>query len=178
MLTAALPLNTLAQPNAAAGTTHTPTQQLRALHTREETDLFVLANKFTPTSQRRSPAQSHVVQGDPKSTASHRHTHRLLVLLLGAAGLLGLLNDGVERETQAAHARQVRHVYVKLHLLVPERLGAHGDLRARHHLTQQLAAVEEAGLHYKLQGKHRYTVVIRQEARRVVWKPETFGTFV
>lgn len=50
MLTAALPLNTLAQPNAAAQTHPHSTHWLCTLHTREETDLFVLANKFTPTS--------------------------------------------------------------------------------------------------------------------------------
>lgn len=49
MLTAALPLNTLAQPNAAAQTHPHSTHWLCTLHTREETDLFVLANKFTPS---------------------------------------------------------------------------------------------------------------------------------
>lgn len=49
-LTAALPLNTLAQPDAAAKHTHTSAQRVHTLYTREETDLFVLANKFTLSS--------------------------------------------------------------------------------------------------------------------------------
>lgn len=41
-----MPLNTLAQPDAAAKHTHTA-PNVYTLYTREETDLFVLANKFT-----------------------------------------------------------------------------------------------------------------------------------
>lgn len=82
-------------------------------------------------------------------------THRFLILLFGASGFLGLLNDGVQGEAQAAHAGQVGHIDVKLQLLVPQWLRAHHHLRARHHLTEQLAAVEQAGLHHELEGDTR-----------------------
>lgn len=82
-------------------------------------------------------------------------THRFLILLFGASGFLGLLNDGVQGEAQAAHAGQVGHVDVKLQRLAPQWLRAHRHLRARHHLTEQLAAVEQAGLHHELEGDTR-----------------------
>lgn len=81
--------------------------------------------------------------------------HRFLILLFGASGFLGLLDDGVEGDAQPAHARQVGHVDVKLQPLVPQRLRAHRHLGAGHHLAEQLAAVEQAGLHHKLEGERR-----------------------
>lgn len=81
--------------------------------------------------------------------------HRFLVLLFGASGFLGLLDDGVEGDAQPAHARQVGHVDVKLQPLVPQRLRAHRHLGAGHHLAEQLAAVEQAGQHHKLEGERR-----------------------
>lgn len=78
------------------------------------------------------------------------------MLLFSAAGFLGLLDDSIECKAQAAHARQVSHVYVKLQLLIPQRLRAHGHLHGCHHLTEEFAAMEEAGLHHKLEGKHRH----------------------
>lgn len=86
-------------------------------------------------------------------------THRFLILLFGATGFLGFLNDSIERKAQAAHAWQVSHVYVKFQLLIPERLRADCHLRARHHLTEQLAAMEQSSLHHKLEGKHTCRLV-------------------
>lgn len=149
MLTAALPLNTLAQPDAAAK--HTHTAHTDTLHTREETDLFVLANKFTPTSPN-TRLLNHKLYTEARKMSLWR-THRFLILLFGAAGFLGFLNDSIERKAQAAHAGQVSHVYVKLQLLIPQRLGAHCHLRACHHLTEQFAAMEQTSLHHKLDGE-------------------------
>lgn len=81
----------------------------------------------------------------------NRGAHRFLVLLFGASGFLGLLDDGVEGKAQPAHARQVGHLDVKLQPLIPQRLGAHRHFRAGHHLAEQLAAVEQAGLHHQLE---------------------------
>lgn len=93
----------------------------------------------------------------PKNGSSLWQTHRFLILLFRAPGFLGFLNDGIEREAQAAHARQVGHVYVELQLLIPQWLRAHGHLRGGHHLTEELAAVEQTGLHHQLEGKHTHT---------------------
>lgn len=81
--------------------------------------------------------------------------HRFLILLFGASGFLGLLDDSVEGEAQPAHARQVGHLDVKLQPLVPQRLRAHRHLGAGHHLAEQLAAVEQAGLHHQLEWSER-----------------------
>lgn len=132
-LTAALPLNTLAQHDAAAKHTHT----LHTLHNREETDRFVLADKFSPQN-------------------AFEQTHRFLILLFRAAGFLGFLNDCIEREAQAAHAWQVSHVYVELQLLIPQRLRAHRHLRGCHHLTEVFATMEQTGLYHELEGKHTH----------------------
>lgn len=102
----------------------------------------------------------------------NKKTHGFFILLLRAAGFLGLLNDSIEGKAQAAHAGQIRHVYVKLQLLIPKGLGAHSHLRARHHLTKQLTAVEQAGLHHKLQrrSKNTYRAVIRHDMWSRRWR--------
>lgn len=74
-LTATLPLNTLAQPDTAAKTHPHSTHRLHKLHTGEETDLFVLANKFTPTSPNISPL-SH--------TRTHAHTLGLEITIMNS----------------------------------------------------------------------------------------------
>lgn len=154
-VTTALPLNTLAQPDATAKHTHT-THIDYARHTlqRKQICLCLLAHSH-PSA--RPPAQSQILQFSPPPSQSIFLTHRFLILLFGAFRFLGFLNDCVERETQAAHAGQVGHVYVKLQLLIPHRLRAHRHIQARHHLAEQIAAVEQTGLHHKLQGKRTQT---------------------
>lgn len=120
----------------------------------------MLANKFTPTAH--SPAPQVVLYKKKRAPETRREfltrTHRFLILFFGAAGFLGFLNDSVEREAEAAHTREVGHVDVKLQLLVPQGLGAHRHLRGRHHLAEELAAVEQTGLHHELEGgTHTHT---------------------
>lgn len=160
MLTAALPLNTLAQPDAAIKHTHTA-HTVYAHYTRERKQicLCLVTNSHSPAQTVACSITSCTLR--PKNTTRFWQTHRFLILLFGASGFLGFLNDSIESEAQAAHARQVGHIYVKLQLLIPQWLRAHCHLRACHHLTEQFAAMEQTSLHHKLEGKHTYTVVIR-----------------
>lgn len=118
----------------------------------------MLANKFTPTSP---STQSQVVHLQLGNGMCSRQTHRFLILLFGAAGFLGFLNDSIEGKAQAAHAWQVSQVYVKFQLLIPERLRAHCHLGACHHLTEQFAAMVQTSLNDELEEKHTYTAVMR-----------------
>lgn len=149
MLTAALPLNTLAQPDAAAKHTHTAhTDYAHYTLERKQICLCLLTNSHPPALISACSVKSCTLR--PQNAFGFSGTHRFFILLFGASRFLGFLNDSIESEAQAAHARQVSHVYVKLQLLIPQRLRAHRHLRACHHLTEQLAAMEQTSLHHKL----------------------------
>lgn len=167
MLTAALPLNTLAQPDAAAKHTHTAhTDCAHYTLERKQICLCLLTNSHPPALTLACSITSCTLR--PQN--AFWGTHRFLILLFGASGFLGFLNDSVESEAQAAHARQVSHVYVKLQLLIPQRLRAHRHLRACHHLTEQLAAMEQTGLHHKLDGGTHIHSSDQMKAWHAVWK--------
>ena len=65
---------------------------------------------------------------DQQGVTPTSSTHRLLGLLLGGAGLLGLLDHGVKREAEPGHAGQVTDVDVKLQPLLPHGLRTYAHL--------------------------------------------------